>query len=156
MGLGQKFLTWVRSDQFFIALVVSAIFGLGLENFSSNSQIFQFIALQKNIIGLGQKVPGSKTGWPLVYYGSKVCSGRVSAHLYRKTHLCRAFTGGFSKKISFQAFHITFTLNKNYEFQFHILKSTWSKINLDRERRVKAEKPCEWKEDPCRKQNIAQ
>jgi len=37
---------------------------------------------QKNFIGLGQKVPGSELGWPLIYFGSKVCSGRVRAHLY--------------------------------------------------------------------------
>jgi len=50
--------------------VSSAIFGLGLENFRLKSQIFQFFPFhsgQKNIFGLGQKVPGSKMGQPLIY-----------------------------------------------------------------------------------------
>jgi len=33
MGPGQKFLTRVRSGQFFVGWVVSAIYGLGFENF---------------------------------------------------------------------------------------------------------------------------
>jgi len=55
----------------------SAIFGLGmgLENFplkSQNISIFPPLA-QKNLFGLGQKVPGSKVGRPLIYCGPKVC-----------------------------------------------------------------------------------
>jgi len=38
----------------------------------------------KSQIGLGQKVPGSKTGWPLICCGLKVCSTWVRAHLYIK------------------------------------------------------------------------
>jgi len=34
---------------------------------------------QKNIIGLGQKIPGSKTGQPLIYWRSKVCSGWIGS-----------------------------------------------------------------------------
>jgi len=36
-----------------------------------------FFSDQKNLTRLGQKVPGSKTGWPLIYCGSKVCWGWV-------------------------------------------------------------------------------
>jgi len=35
---------------------------------------------------LGQKVPGSKLGQPLIYCRSKVCSGQVRAHLYCHCH----------------------------------------------------------------------
>jgi len=70
MGLGQKFLTRVRSD----------IYGLGLnfENFPLKCQIFQFFSLRvkKNCFRLGRKVPGSKLGRPLIYCGSKVSSGQ--------------------------------------------------------------------------------
>jgi len=37
--------------------------------------------MSKNLIRLGQNVTGSKTGQPLVYWGSKVWSGQVRAHL---------------------------------------------------------------------------
>jgi len=37
---------------------------------TSNFSIFSLLA-QKNLIGLGQKVPGSKAGWPLIYCGLK-------------------------------------------------------------------------------------
>jgi len=59
---GQNFLPQVRS----------AIFGLGLENFS----IF-FPNGKKILTTLGQKVPASEPGQPLIYCGSKVCLGRV-------------------------------------------------------------------------------
>jgi len=42
----------------------------------SNFSIF-FPSDQKNLFGSGQKVTGSKVGQPLIYYGSKVSSGRV-------------------------------------------------------------------------------
>jgi len=65
--------------------VGSAINGLGwnLENFSLKCQIFQFFSLRvkKNLLGSGQKVPGSKAGRPLIYCRSKVSSGRVRTHL---------------------------------------------------------------------------
>jgi len=55
----------------------TAIFGLslGLEIFPNPK--FSIISPlgQKNLIGSGQKVPWLKTGWPLIYYGSKVRSG---------------------------------------------------------------------------------
>jgi len=52
-------------------------FGFGIKNFPLKSQIFQILALlvKKNLIGSGQKVPGSKQGQHLIYCGSKVCSG---------------------------------------------------------------------------------
>jgi len=74
MGLGQKILTWVWLGQFFVAPVESAIFGLGLENFLPSGQ--------KNLFELVQKVSGSKMDQRLIFYRSKVCSGRVRAHLY--------------------------------------------------------------------------
>jgi len=86
MGLGQNFLTQVGSGQLFVAWVGSAIYGLGLdcENFSQKCQNFQFISLsgqKKNLFRLGPKVPRLKVVWPLIYCGSKVCSGQVRAHL---------------------------------------------------------------------------
>jgi len=67
-------------------VIGSAIFGLGLglKNFYLKSRKFQFFPLRdkKNLFWSGQKVPGSKMGWPLICCGSKVCSGRVRAHLY--------------------------------------------------------------------------
>jgi len=46
-----------------------------LENFSQKSQFLKFFSpwIKKN---------SSKTGWPLIYYWSKVCLGQVRAHLY--------------------------------------------------------------------------
>jgi len=47
-------------------------FPLKTSNFSSFS-----LRVKKNLFGLGWKVPRSKAGLPLIYYGSKVHSGRV-------------------------------------------------------------------------------
>jgi len=52
-------------------------FGFEASNFSIFSPF-----VKKNLFGLGQKVPGSKAGQPLIYRGSKVSSGQVRAHLY--------------------------------------------------------------------------
>jgi len=66
MGLGQKTLTWVGSGRVKFLLFGSNRdshfwFEFDLENFQVKSQIFQFFALwvKKNLIWLGQKVPGS-------------------------------------------------------------------------------------------------
>jgi len=77
MGSGQKFLTRVRSDQFLVARVwlgwVSHLwFGFG--KFPLKMSIFFPLGQKKNLVGLGQKVPGSKAGGSLIYCGSKVCS----------------------------------------------------------------------------------
>jgi len=56
----------------------------GSKNFDPlKYQIFKFLAIRaiKNLIGLGQKVPKSKPDRPLSYYGPKVWSCRVRAHL---------------------------------------------------------------------------
>jgi len=48
-------------------------FGIGFGKFPlkmSNFLIFS-PSLQKNLFRLGQKVPGSKEGWPLIYCGSE-------------------------------------------------------------------------------------
>jgi len=45
-------------------MVGSAIFGLGLEYFSLNYQIFNFFPSDQIIFELGQKVPGSKVQEP--------------------------------------------------------------------------------------------
>jgi len=63
MGLGQNFLTRLGSGQ------PSLVWGLGLKK-TSNFSIFSPLD-QKNLFGLGQKVPGSKAGQPLIYCGSK-------------------------------------------------------------------------------------
>jgi len=76
-GSRSKVFARVESAQFFVAMVRSAIFGLGL-GFPLKISIF-YLSDKKNIVGSGQKVPGSKTDWPFIYYGSKVCSGRVGS-----------------------------------------------------------------------------
>jgi len=79
-GCGSKFLDSGRigvwSNFCCLGQIVSAIFGLGLENFPRKSQIFQLFDLRvkKILIGSGQKVPGSKPDWPFIYCRSKVCS----------------------------------------------------------------------------------
>jgi len=40
---------------------------------------FFYLRLKKNLFRSGQKVPGSMAGWPLIYCGSRVCSGRVGS-----------------------------------------------------------------------------
>jgi len=76
-----------ESKFFDTSRVGSAIFGLdlALDNFPLKSQISQFLPLgSKKSHRVGSKVPRSKLGRPLVYCRSKVCSGRVRAHLYIK------------------------------------------------------------------------
>jgi len=60
--------------------VRSAIFGLGLEIFPLNIPNFQYLPIgsKKDLIGLGQKVPGSKTGQPLIYCSGRVGTGPIS------------------------------------------------------------------------------
>jgi len=74
MGLGQNFFGsgWVSHLWFGFGK-----FPLKIPNFS----IF-FPSSQKNIVGLGLKVPGSKMVQPLIYCGSKACSGQARVHLY--------------------------------------------------------------------------
>jgi len=57
---------------------------LNLENFPQKSQLFQFFSLRikRNLIGLGQKIPGSKPGHPFLAAGQKyaqVGSGPISS-----------------------------------------------------------------------------
>jgi len=53
-----------------------AIYGFGLENFPLKMTNFFPFESKKSV-----RV-GSKAGWPLIYYGSKVSSGRAKAHLW--------------------------------------------------------------------------
>jgi len=65
------------------AWVRSAIYGwFGLGKFPPKFQIFPFFfpSDQKNFLGSGQKVLGSKPGWSIIFCGSKVSSGQVRAH----------------------------------------------------------------------------
>jgi len=69
MGPGQKFLTRVRSGQFFelgLGRVSHLWFGFEFGKFSLKTSNFSTFSLQvkKNLFGLGQKVPGSKASWP--------------------------------------------------------------------------------------------
>jgi len=75
MGPGQKILTQVRSGQPSMALFGK--FPLKMLNFS-----IYFPSGQKNLFRSGKKVPRSNGGQPLIFCGSKVCSGWVRAHLY--------------------------------------------------------------------------
>jgi len=74
MGTGQNFLPgsgWVSLGQ--PSMIWAWFWKISL----NNVKIFNFYPLgQKNIFELGQKVPGSKAGRPLIYCGS----GRVRAH----------------------------------------------------------------------------
>jgi len=57
-------------------------FGFKLGKFPlkmSNFTIFYHL-VKKNLFGLGQKVPWSKAGWPLIYCGSKVSSGQFKSN----------------------------------------------------------------------------
>jgi len=72
MGPGSTFLTQVGSGQP----------TLGLENFPARIPNFQLL-VQKNLES-ASKITGSKTGRFLVYFGLKVCSGQVRAHLYKE------------------------------------------------------------------------
>jgi len=69
MGLGRKFFIWAGS----------ATWDSG--KFLPNPTIFLFW-VKKNLIGSGQKIPGSRASRPFIYYESKVCSCRVRAHLW--------------------------------------------------------------------------
>jgi len=79
MGLHRKVLTLVGSIFCCWGRVRSAIFGLGLENFPKKSKNFQCFShwIKKDLFGTGQKEPGSKTGQPHFYSGSKLFSGWV-------------------------------------------------------------------------------
>jgi len=86
MGLGQKLLTQVELGQFFegrfgSGWVSHPWFGFGLGKFTLTTLNFSifYLRVKKYLFGSGQKVPGSKAGRLLIYFGSKVSSGR--AHL---------------------------------------------------------------------------
>jgi len=82
MGPGLKFLTQVGSVN--ILLLGSAIFGLGLglENFPKKYQIFSLSGQKKSLRVVSKSTDVKGDCQPLIYCRSKVCSGRVKAHLY--------------------------------------------------------------------------
>jgi len=97
MGLGPNFLSWVRSDQFFVAQI-----GLGQPSLVwvwkislKNTKFLNFCRLgQKNLFGLGQKVPRFKLGRPLIYCKSKVWSNistkwmnEIASYLFLKIYI---------------------------------------------------------------------
>jgi len=87
--------------------VGSAIFGLGLENFTQKLQIF-------NILPFGSKIShrvGSNPDWALIYCRSKVCSDRVRAHLYGEP-FCSSVTSISSH--SFEARELRFATQSQY------------------------------------------
>jgi len=93
MGLGQKFLTRVRSGRVnFLWLGSGQPFTVWVWNWKispKNVKFFNFFPLsqKKNLFGLGRKVPGLKVGRPLIYCGSKVSLCQVTAHLYSLTRI---------------------------------------------------------------------
>jgi len=72
-GLGQKNLTWVGS--IFCCLGWDSHLWFEFRKFPLQVSNFSIFSPS------GQKVPGTKKGWPLIYCGSKVCSGRVESGL---------------------------------------------------------------------------
>jgi len=110
MGSGQKFLTpgQVKFLLLWSGRVSHLWFGFGFGKFPLKIQKNSIFALwvKKNLVGSGQKVPGSKPGWPLIYCGSKVCSGQVRAHLYQKC------------KVNSTFFVVTFTQSIFYQILF--------------------------------------
>jgi len=77
MGPGQMFLTGVRLGQFFVLLIPSQPSSVWFWVW----KISKFFSLRVKEISSGQvkKVLGSKAGRPLIYCGSKVCSGWVGS-----------------------------------------------------------------------------
>jgi len=65
------------SGQFFDAQVTSTTSGSG--NISAKNPNFSMFFPSD----LGQKIPASKAAWPLIYYGSKLFSGKVRARISR-------------------------------------------------------------------------
>jgi len=51
---------------------------------SQRSLVCVCVWVKKNLIGSGQKLPGSKPAWPLIYCGSKVRSGQGPSLLKTK------------------------------------------------------------------------
>jgi len=80
IGPGQKILTRIGSGR-----VSHLWYGYGFGKFPLKLSNFSiFCPSGKNVIGSGQKVPGSEPGRPLINCGSKVCWGCVRAHLYTR------------------------------------------------------------------------
>jgi len=52
-------------------------FGFGIFSLKILKNSIFSLLIKKNLIWLGQKLPRSKTGRPLIYCGSKLCSGWV-------------------------------------------------------------------------------
>jgi len=82
-------------------------------------QILQFFPLRnkKNLIELGQKIPRSKMGRPLIYCGSKVCLSQCPSLVVT---MCNKYKAGASSTISMGYFFLV----KICFFHFHMLFGT--------------------------------
>jgi len=92
-GSWSKTFDLIGSDQIFVARVRSGQPSLvWVWKISPNNPKFSIFSLRIKKIWAGQKVPGSKTGEPVIYRGSKVCSGQVRSEPIstkdRDTELC--------------------------------------------------------------------
>jgi len=76
MGSGQKFLTLVGSGNILAAWVESSHVNSfsGAQTFSAKKLMFSIFVLssQKNLFGLGQEIPRSEPGQPLIYRRSRI------------------------------------------------------------------------------------
>jgi len=76
-------LAQVRSGFYCSGQVRHLCFGLGIGKFPLKITNFSIFSLPvKKLFGPVQKVTRSKTGGPLIYCGSKVCSGQVGSGPY--------------------------------------------------------------------------
>jgi len=96
------------------------------------------LAAQKNLFGLGQKLPWSELDWTLIYWGSEVCSSRVGswaisrycvtpqifwkAKIYFHSELNLAEKFPWHQKSTRRSFFSLFSFSKKYEFLANCLE----------------------------------
>jgi len=70
---------WTWSNKFDLVQVIFFVALVRSWKFPSKLSIFQFFypLVKKNLIGLGQRIPRSKSVQPLIFCGSEGCSGWV-------------------------------------------------------------------------------
>jgi len=130
IGPGQKFLTRVWSVHFFV-LGLGQPPPLSLENFPQITN-FQFFPLgQKNLVGSGQKISGSKMVGTLIYCKSedarsgRVGSGPISNIRSPTTILSKLKDSLFTNIVSFilllnTVLSLIFVANFSYIFQIYL------------------------------------